>query len=303
MGCTSTRRGGDKTEKVDIDESVGSQSGASSSEDESEDGDVYDEDEDNEDAPDTTQLTELGTLDLDTERAVTRKPSGAVAAMNGTSAETKPKEAPASTPGEDFPGPATHAPTDCGDAASHYDKIIADDIIPAPLGKTFNLVFGSASVSWLSKWLTNEQKCTELQMEDKKGMSADNKTRTYSYIKPLYASLGPKQTKCIVTEQVENIDFEKAVNIQSSTQNPDVPSGNIFSVKTRYCLSWAEGNATRVQVNCTVEWTGKSWLKGEIERDGPGETACTAANTGAQDPSKRASATVRHSIARNCLPA
>ena len=36
--------------------------------------------------------------------------------------------------------------------------------------------------------------------------------------------------------------------------------------KTRYCLTWAPGNATRFQMNCTIEWSAKSWLKGPIEK-------------------------------------
>jgi hypothetical protein len=114
----------------------------------------------------------------------------------------------------------------------------------------------------MSKWLTSDQKCFDLQMEDMKGLSPESKTRTYSYIRPLTSSIGPKQTKCVVTESLDKYDLDKAINLNVSTQNPDVPSGNVFSVKTKYCLSWAENNGTRVQVNCTVEWTGKSWLKG-----------------------------------------
>lgn len=266
-GVRLEETGGDKTEKVDADtESIvgGSQSG-SASDDESEDGDdVYDEDEEDEHGPDSTQPTEITALESEADKAVTRKPSGAVV-TNGAASE-KPQAAPSSAPAEDFPGPATHAPTDCGDAETHYDRVVGDDVVPAPLGKVYNLLFGPASVTWMSNWLTNDQKCMDLQMEDKKGLSQDNKSRTYSYIKPLYSSIGPKQTKCIVTEAIEQMDLEKAVNVTITTQTPDVPSGNIFSVKTKYCLSWAENNSTRMQVNCTIEWTGKSWLKGPIEK-------------------------------------
>ncbi|KAJ6444356.1 GRAM domain-containing protein [Purpureocillium lavendulum] len=263
--------GGDKTEKVDGAETPGAagepQEIASESEDESEgdedEEDFYDEEE-NEEAPET-QATEFSGIEADAEKPALRKVS-TMTVQNGVSAEP-PKEI-SSPPGGsvDFPGPASHAPTDCGDSASHYDKVVGDDIIAAPLGKVYNLMFGPASVAWMMKWLAGDQKCTEIQMEDKKGLNLDNRTRTYTYIKPLYASIGPKQTKCIVSETVDNLDLEKAVNVSASTQTPDVPSGNVFSVKTRFCLSWAENNATRVQVNCTTEWTGKSWLKGPIEK-------------------------------------
>lgn len=262
--------GGDKTEKVECDDSIGSQSAGSGSEDESDDGeDVYDEDEDDDDAADSEQHADAAAAETDGEKAVARKASGPMPA-NGASPD-KSKDAPATKDGDDFPGPATHAPTDCGDAASHYDKVVGDDTIAAPLGKVFNLTFGPASVTWMPHWLKEDQKCYDIQMDDTKGLSLENKTRTYSYIKPLSGAIGPSKTKCIVTETIDKYDLENAVNLTCTTQTPDVPSGNVFVTKTKYCFSWAENNATRVQVNCTCEWTGKSWLKGPIEngaRDG-----------------------------------
>ncbi|KAI8633307.1 hypothetical protein F5Y19DRAFT_417407 [Xylariaceae sp. FL1651] len=263
-GVSLDETGGDKTEKVDGGGVPGSQSGSGSEEDDSDgDDDVYDEDLEDDDVPDETQPTEISPADTDGEKAVSRKVSGAMA-LNGGAVD-KPDATPSSN-AVDFPGPATHSPTDCGDADGHFEVVIGDDIVAAPLGKVYNLMFGPASVAWMSKWLTNEQKCTDLQMEDKKGLTQDNKSRVYSYIKPLYASIGPKQTKCIVTESLEHFDLEKSVNILCTTQTPDVPNGNLFSVKTKYCLFWAENNYTRVTINCTIEWTGKSWLKGPIEK-------------------------------------
>lgn len=249
--------GGDRTEKIETASvsAVGSHSVSGSDVDsEEDDDDVYDEDEDEEEAQGAPP-SDGGAPEL-AEKAVQRKVSGPAAPLDAPDAG-----APAGG-GGDFPGPAAHAPTDCGDAGTHYDKVLGDEVIPAPLGKVYTLLFGPASAGWMGKWLTADQKCTELQMDDKRGLSDDVRSRTYSYIKPLSASIGPKQTKCIVTEQLDNIDLDKAVNVTVSTQNPDVPSGNIFVVKTKYCLTWAENNATRVQVNCTIEWSGKSWLKG-----------------------------------------
>ncbi|KAI1079532.1 hypothetical protein F5B20DRAFT_571020 [Whalleya microplaca] len=264
-GVSLDETGGDKTEKVDdIEAAIGSQSATGSEEDDSEDGeDIYDEDQEEDEIPETTQGTEGSPADTEGEKTVSRKVSGAVAANGGVE---KTDFAPALPGGNDFPGPATHAPTDCGDLDAHYEIVVGDDIVAAPLGKVYSLIFGPTSVTWMAKWLTNEQKCTDLQMEDKKGLTQDNKTRNYTYIKPLYASIGPKQTKCLVNETLENLDLEKSVNILVTTQNPDVPSGNVFCVKTKYCLTWAEGNATHVTINCTIEWSGKSWLKGPIEK-------------------------------------
>jgi hypothetical protein len=274
--------GGDKTEKIDAEQPVCAEEeddqSASGSDEDSDDGDVYDEDDDGESAPDVTQQTDLSIPETDTDKTVIRKASGVVNSNNPPAETPKDASAPA-VGGGDFPGPATHAPTDCGDAASHYDRIVGDDTIALPLGKVYSLMFGSQSPAFMAKWLTGDQKCTELQAEDKKGLSLENKTHSYSYIKPLYAALGPKSTKCIVTETVDNLDYDKAINLSVSTQTPDVPNGNIFVVKTKYCLSWAENNSTRVQVNCTIEWSGKSWIKGT-------SSSCPTAN-----PSKRKTAT------------
>lgn len=255
--------GGDRTEKIDETEVVSAPEGGSDSgsdDDSNSDGedDVYDEDEDNEDEQDGTQASDAGAADASGEQAVSRKPSGMVGAGSTDNKDDTAQTAVA----DDFPGPKTHSPTECGDADTHYDKVIGDDVVPAPLGKVYNLLFGAPSSAWMTKFLLNDQKCFDINIDDKIGLNDEQKTRSYNYIKPLNGSIGPKQTKCMVTEQLDGLDFEKAVNVTVSTQNPDVPNGNIFVVKTKYCLSWAENNATRVQINCTIEWSGKSWIKG-----------------------------------------
>jgi hypothetical protein len=211
-------------------------------------------------------------------KSVSRKPSGMNASavaqtasiLSGTAGDVPQPlatQAGLADAAKDFPGPATHAPTECSDGATHYDKIIKDEVLPAPLGKIYSLLYGPESGFFVRKFLADECKCTEVVFEDdKKGLNNDIKSRQYSYIKPLGGSIGPKQTKCITTENLDAFDLEKAVSITCSTQTPDVPSGGSFSTKTRYCLSWAPGNQTRFQMNCTVEWTAKSWLKGPIEK-------------------------------------
>ncbi|TWU72901.1 hypothetical protein ED733_004470 [Metarhizium rileyi] len=276
--------GGDKTEKVEVQQEVVEEEEeeeeepqeASGSEEETDDEEAdgdefYDEGEHDERLE--TQSTDITAVEPDSEKPVTRKASG-LTVVNGVTSEAAKDASPPPGSALDFPGPPTHAPTDCGDSASHYDKVLADEIIPAPLGKVYNLVFGPGSTTWMNRWLSTDQKCTDIQMEDKEGLTTDNKSRMFTYIKPLNGSIGPKQTKCVVTETMDLLDLEKAVNLNVSTQNPDVPYGNLFTVKTKYCLSWAENNATRIQINCTVEWSSKCWLKGTIEKnvnDGQGQ--------------------------------
>lgn len=254
--------GGDRTEKVDGNDATES---ASESEEESEDGDdVYDEDEDEDDTVSYTQDPDDVPEDSDdgAKGAASRKTSvTADAARNATTAD-KPKTSPSAPPTDDFPGPATHAPTDCTDRDAHYEKVMADEIIQAPLGKVYNLMFGPASGAFMSKWLTGEQKCFDLAWEDRKALDNEHRTRDYSYVKPLNGAIGPKQTKCLSVESLDVIDLDRSVSVTLTTQTPDVPSGNVFSIKTKYCLSWGDKNSTRLQANCAVEWSGKSWLKG-----------------------------------------
>lgn len=256
---------GDKTEKVDP-------GGSEDPSDISEEEEVYDEDEEEDEG--LGSFTEAGNgSDDGSEGNVTlrRKVSamgvaiGSAAGGVPTAGEGKAGEraAVAAAASVDFPGPATHPPTECNDADTHYEKVVKDEVIPAPLGKVYSMVFGAASGGFMTRWFVDDQKFLDLHMDDdKRGLSEENRTRSYSYIKPLYAAIGPKQTKCITTENLDFIDLEKAVSVTVATQTPDVPSGNIFCTKTKYCLTWAPGNSTRLFVNCTIEWTGKSWLKG-----------------------------------------
>lgn len=263
---------GDKTEKVDPSDS---EDPSDISEEEEE---VYDEDEEEDEGlgsfTEAGNGSEEGSEALDhLTKPTARKVSamgvaigaaaGGVPTVGDGKAGEKAAAVAAAAASVDFPGPLTHAPTECTDADTHYDKVVKDEVIPAPLGKVYSMVFGAASGGFMTRWFVDDQKFMDLHMEDdKRGLSEDNRTRTYSYIKPLYGSIGPKQTKCITTENLDFLDLEKAVSVTVVTQTPDVPSGNLFSTKTKYCLSWAPGNATRLFINCTIEWTSKSWLKG-----------------------------------------
>jgi len=259
---------GDKTEKA---ESIGSDDGSLQDSDD----EVYDEDADEDEG--TGSFTDPGEGSIagsevgSSAGETTRKVSGAVSQAFGGGGETaeaaKAVTNGTATAGQDFPGSATHAPTECGDSDQHYDKLLIDTTIPAPLGKVYSLMFGPASGVFMRKWLVDDQKSLDLQMEDdKKGLGEDVKTFNYSYIKPLNAPVGPRQTKCNIAMNLEQYDLEKAVSVLCSTATPDVPNGSIFLTKTRYCLMWGPGNSTRLIMTFTVEWSGKSWLKGPIEK-------------------------------------
>jgi len=235
------------------------------------DDEVYDEDDDD----DGGSFTDVGVLastagsdvgDPSLSRKTSAAPVNGAPQINGSvskTAEVAQTLVASATGAPDFPGTQCHAPTDCSDTAEHYDRPLTDTTIPAPLGKVYSLMFGPASGAFMRKWLVEDQKSRELNYtDDKIGLDNDHKTMTFDYIKPLNAPVGPRQTKCITTYNLTAFDLDKAVSVDCSTQTPDVPSGSVFTTKTRYCLMWGPDNSTRMIASCTIEWTGKSWLKG-----------------------------------------
>ncbi|KAL9111121.1 MAG: hypothetical protein Q9227_004384 [Pyrenula ochraceoflavens] len=267
-GVQLERGTGDKTEKTT--ESEGDSDAASEEEEE-----IYDEDAEEDGAESFVDSGSVAGSDTSNLKSVSRKTSAINAQDPGTpypsmAGDVVQGEKVAAVMAEatvDYPGPTTHAPTECSDGAAHYTKPLKDEVLPAPLGKIYSMVFGPTSGAFLTRYLLDEQKVFDLNLDDdKKGISNESKTRSFNYIRPLSGSIGPKQTKCITTEQIDFLDLEKSVSVTCTTQTPDVPSGSVFSVKTRYCLTWAPGNATRVVMNCAVEWTGpieKGALEGQ----------------------------------------
>ncbi|CCH58124.1 hypothetical protein TBLA_0A03240 [Henningerozyma blattae CBS 6284] len=157
--------------------------------------------------------------------------------------------------------PLTHAPTTPTIAKEKDEKIIDQNVsLPAPLGVVFQLLFGD-NTSYMKNVITT-QKNINLSAIPK----FNNNTREYSYTKPLNNSLGPKQTKCLIQEIIEHQDFNSYCLVKQIVKTPDVPSGNNFSVQTRIYLSWGSNNTTNFTAITNIVWTGKSFLKGAIEK-------------------------------------
>jgi len=181
------------------------------------------------------------------------------AVMSTTSfAQTGSRPASINEPTEPIASQAKgHAKTQCacGRDGKHYSETAMDATFNSTPEKVYNLMFNS---DWYKKFLAETEKLREVEMSEWK-----DDTRTISYIKPLNGSIGPKQTKCYITDEHEHKDYDQYVTMMTTTKTPDVPSGGVFSVKTKTCLTWAGANTTKVLVTTTVEWTGKSWVKGE----------------------------------------
>ncbi|GME93539.1 unnamed protein product [Ambrosiozyma monospora] len=165
--------------------------------------------------------------------------------------------------GISFEGPKEHAPTDNEYDNDANDTKITEDVLNAPLGVVFSLLFGQ-DTSFM-KSIAAAQKNFDISPIPAFG-SGSPSSRTYTYTKPLNAPVGPKQTKCIVVETLERKNFDKNVLVIQTTETPDVPSGNSFKVKTKILLSWAPNNLTKIYVATNVIWTAKSWIKGAVEK-------------------------------------
>ncbi|RXK35263.1 hypothetical protein M231_07488 [Tremella mesenterica] len=153
----------------------------------------------------------------------------------------------------------------CGKEGRHYSEVALETTFPSSPEKIYNLMFTS---EWYKGFLSDVEKLKDIETSDWRPKSPGDKnlTRSMSYIKPLNGSIGPKQTKCHIIDETEHLDFDDFVTMVTTTRTPDVPSGGVFSVKTRTCLMWAGAGSTRVVVSTCVEWTGKSWVKGIIEK-------------------------------------
>lgn len=160
--------------------------------------------------------------------------------------------------------PKTHAPTEPTYQREKDDKVIIENAnIQAPLGTVFQLLYGKDS-----SYVTNILKAQK-NFDISKITAFSNKnnnTREYDYVKPLNNSLGPKQTKCFITEKLEYKDMRKFAMAKLIVKTPDVPSGNSFSVQSKTLLSWGPNNSTNITVLTNVVWTSRSFLKSAIEK-------------------------------------
>ncbi|KAH9926399.1 uncharacterized protein B0H18DRAFT_876366 [Fomitopsis serialis] len=154
---------------------------------------------------------------------------------------------------------------DCGRKGEHFSEVAMESILPGTPEKIYNLMFTSG---FIKDFMTQDQSLIDLQISDWVPVTEGSKLlyRQMSYIKPLNGSIGPKSTKCELRDEIVNLDFDDYVTMLTTTRTPDVPSGSVFSVKTKTCITWASTVSTKILVTTQVEWTGRSFIKGIIER-------------------------------------
>ena len=156
---------------------------------------------------------------------------------------------------------------DCEEKGGHLKEVVMDDIFDAMPHQLFDLMFVS---DFMERFFKDNQHLGEVSVgewnsEDKTKEEA-KAARKVTYVKPLNGPIGPKQTRCQITDEQLHIDFDKFCTTQTTTRTPDVPSGNNFAVLTRMCFTWAENRRVRLYVTCTVEWSGRSMIKSIVDK-------------------------------------
>lgn len=158
-------------------------------------------------------------------------------------------------------GPSKHAPTTTNFLKNNNDRVIADTVFEAPLGKIVNILYGD-NVSFLRQILEAQKNYDISEIPP----ILASKERQYTYTKPISGAIGPSKTSCHITETLAHYDLSEYVKAIQISKTPDVPSGSSFYVKTSFFLSWAPNDATKLTVLASVEWTGKSWVKAAVEK-------------------------------------
>lgn len=167
-------------------------------------------------------------------------------------------------------GPEVHPPTKVSQEFedSEMEIEIFNDTIDAPLGIVFDILFGSNDTSFQRRFL-GEHDASEIDEFKDFHPLEDEPTkleRTYTYRRALGYSIGPKSTKCVVSEVVEHLNYADYIVVINTTSTPDVPSGGSFCVKTRFYFSWGEANTTQLRIAYFVKWSGRSWIRNVVEK-------------------------------------
>ncbi|CEP64956.1 Lam6p LALA0_S15e01178g [Lachancea lanzarotensis] len=170
--------------------------------------------------------------------------------------------------GFEYDGPTTSSETQFDyEPEKNNETILADKDFDAPPGVIFQLIFSDSKPDFLVEFLTGQSSSNISTIGAFEGTNEDGKRfRDYTYSKALNFSVGPKSTKCEVSETLLSLNYNERISLVNATKTPDVPSGNSFVVKTRYMLRWASETTSNLKVSFWIEWTGGSWIKSMIEK-------------------------------------
>ncbi|KAM0750913.1 hypothetical protein T439DRAFT_325962 [Meredithblackwellia eburnea MCA 4105] len=152
-----------------------------------------------------------------------------------------------------------HPPTEYD--GPEFKNVAMDVVLPTSPELVYEMMF--TDKEFLTKFLTENQGVKDLDLGD----WSPEKERDITYIKPLNAPMGPKETQVNIHDKTEKDDPESFYNVVTETHTPDVPSGSQFYVMTRTVLTWSDGGGCHAKVTTEVTWTKVNRiLKGIIER-------------------------------------
>ncbi|TPX55687.1 hypothetical protein PhCBS80983_g05124 [Powellomyces hirtus] len=222
-------------------------------------------------------------------------PTVKITGANGEDGEETVFPTPPATPVLQRKANSTPARCDCEEDRKRM-RTVLDTTYPAPIEQVWDMWFTAGKQrdgGWYPYFLINNRKIREyaggpwvtkdenstsqtlpLSSTTAPGFSPslsemkEGYHRTLNYVMPLSGPIGPKQTRCKVSEEILSVTSDSVcLNIKADT--PDVPSGNAFHVITRICLLHAPPSHTRAIVTTEIVFTKSSWIRAAIERATP----------------------------------
>ncbi|OUM51881.1 hypothetical protein BVG19_g1018 [[Candida] boidinii] len=153
-------------------------------------------------------------------------------------------------------------------------NLLFDEEFDVPIGLLFNIIFGKNTD--FHKKLMAENECFDFseygEFNIKKGDEDDGdddsdfiSKRKFKYQRNLGFAIGPASTNVECEEIIKSLDYKDSIEVLSITRTPNVPSGGVFTVQTRYNFAWAGSDKSRLQLSYKVVWTGSSWIKSMVE--------------------------------------
>lgn len=143
--------------------------------------------------------------------------------------------------------------------------VLTEVELKAPPGIIFQILFGGNPSFWLEFFMSQDSSKFSDFGEFDKINEKGQKSREFVYAKGLHFPVGPKSTKCVVSEDILYCDYADFMHVLNTTKTPDVPSGGSFSTKTRYMLRWASETTCMLKVSYYMDWTAGSWIKSMVE--------------------------------------
>ncbi|KAI8919130.1 hypothetical protein DFJ77DRAFT_420633, partial [Powellomyces hirtus] len=200
-------------------------------------------------------------------------PTVKITGANGEDGEETVFPTPPATPVLQRKANSTPARCDCEEDRKRM-RTVLDTTYPAPIEQVWDMWFTAGKQrdgGWYPYFLINNRKIREYAAPGFSPSLSEMKEgyhRTLNYVMPLSGPIGPKQTRCKVSEEILSVTSDSiCLNIKADT--PDVPSGNAFHVITRICLLHAPPSHTRAIVTTEIVFTKSSWIRAAIERATP----------------------------------